>query len=172
VTIGPSSSRSVTAAAAASVIHGSATARTGERQCRWSQTKKPCQPASSASTASRTTTAGSASSSNRGSHNAERMGTTLGSLGGSRECRLVCRTWVPLRPISTSPSTAAVGSARRSRPVSGRRCAAAAWPPGRACRRRGRWPRTSASPGGSWWRPTTSWPPRGTCPPGRARGPW
>ena len=79
----------MTVAAAASVIHGSATSRTGARQWMWSQTNRPCQPAASASAASRTTTAGSASSSNRGSHSAECMGTTLGRA-----------RWIPGVPVS------------------------------------------------------------------------
>jgi hypothetical protein len=43
VTIGPSRTRSVAVATAASVIHGSATCSTGSRQRGWSQTKTPCQ---------------------------------------------------------------------------------------------------------------------------------
>ena len=72
VTMGPSRTRSVAVGIAASVIHESATWRTGASQRSWSHTKTPCQPAASASAARRTTANGSESSSNSGSQRPER----------------------------------------------------------------------------------------------------
>ena len=80
VTMGPSRRCSVAVAIAASVIHGSATCRTGARHRRWSQTNTPCQPASSASAARRATTAGSARLSKSGSQSAERSPVVAGRL--------------------------------------------------------------------------------------------
>ena len=164
----------MTVAAAANVIHGSATSRTGARQCVWSQTNRPCQPASSASAAS--------SDDHGGVGELVEQGQPQRGVHGhdARRTRWIPEVLVSVQNMGTTSPDLYLAVDR------GRGVRAQVEAGIRAAVRGGRLPagtrlpstRALAADLGVTRRVVVeaddqlAWPPRGTCPPGRAREPW